>query len=385
MADAQYTINYDEKRHFKNIEFTEGKFIGVSVLGNDQTPAFTGSQFFDSNSDFEEKMNLLKEYCEKKNGQESQEKIMEIKNYSDFMKLSWGEVSTKVADTISKEYGNEAYTVIADMDNDFAYAMFYSYIDGSCDYYRVSYSIDENGTVALGEAKKVHRVWEIIDEPEKVESTMEAKPVEEAQVQDKQEVQEEKAEEATKKEDEKSEEESSKDEKSEEEESSEDEKPEGEESKKEEKEDKFEEVETSEESSASVVEDQPIAQEQFESEEITVDNNHQESPSEEEVSSSTSTSVEGEKEQFDALKLEEKVNLLNSYKDQLGSDKYGEFMSNIMDFESKNDLEVSVLKSIISLKEETSSNRRAFSYAYVNNSEKKGDTGDDWVRRALRR
>lgn len=88
MADAQYTINYDEKRHFKNIEFTEGKFIGVSVLGNDQTPAFTGSQFFDSNSDFEEKMNLLKEYCEKKNGQESQEKIMEIKNYSDFMKLS---------------------------------------------------------------------------------------------------------------------------------------------------------------------------------------------------------------------------------------------------------------------------------------------------------
>lgn len=384
MADAQYTINYDEKRHFKNIEFTEGKFIGVSVLGNDQTPAFTGSQFFDSNSDFEEKMNLLKEYCEKKNGQESQEKIMEIKNYSDFMKLSWGEISTKVADTVSKEYGNEAYTVIADMDNDFAYIMFYSYIDGSCDYYRVSYSIDENGTVALGEAKKVHRVWEIIDNPEEVESTMEAKPVEEAQVQDKQEVQEEKAEEATKKEDEKPEEEkSSDDEKLSEDEKPEEEKSEGEE--KEEKEDKFEEVESSEESPAPVAEDQPIAQEQFESEEITVDNNHQESPSEEEVSSSTPASVEGEKEQFDALKLEEKVDLLNSYKDQLGSDKYGEFMSNIMSFESKNDLEVSVLKSIISLKEETSSNRRAFSYAYVNNSEKKGDTGDDWVRRALRR
>lgn len=262
------------------------------------------------------------------------------------------------------------------MDNDFAYIMFYSYIDGSCDYYRVSYSIDENGTVALGEAKKVHRVWEIIDNPEEVESTMEAKPVEEAQVQDKQEVQEEKAEEATKKEDEKPEEEkSSDDEKPSEDEKPEEEKSEGEE--KEEKEDKFEEVESSEESPAPVAEDQPIAQEQFESEEVTVDNNHQESPSEEEVSSSTPAPVKGEKEQFDALKLEEKVNLLNSYKDQLGSDKYGEFMSNIMSFESKNDLEVSVLKSIISLKEETSSNRRAFSYAYVNNSEKKGDTGDD--------
>ena len=134
------------------------------------------------------------------------------------------------------------------------------------------------------------------------------------------------------------------------------------------------------------------SQEQFESEELTVDNNHQELPSEEKEVSGTSAPTEGKEEQFAAPKpeeevdlLKEKVDLLNSYKDQLDTDKYGEFMSNIMSFENSKDLEVSILKSIVSLKEETSTNRRAFSYAYVNNSEKKDDTGDSWVGRALRR
>lgn len=412
LADAKYTINYDEKRHFKNIEFTEGKFIGVSVLGNDQKPAFTGSQFFSSNSEFEEKMHLLKEYCERKNGQESQEKIMEITNYTDFMKLSWGEISTKVADTISKEYGNEAFTQVADMDGESVYVLFYSYIDGSCDYYRVSYSIDENGTVTLGEAKKVHRTWEEIPEVE-IKTEMSAKPVDEPQeeVQEKKEdmaVADEKEEDSSEKEETsenktedeepkkeedcslvteaaEKEEEEKKEESEESEDKADEEKPSTEEEKKPE-DDKFSTEEVTAAEEAPAVEAAP--QEQFESEESTVDNNNniEELPSEEkEVSSSTSAPVEGEKEQFTAHQLEEKVELLNSYKDQLGSDKYGEFMSKIMSFENSKDLEVSILKSIVSIKQETPSSRRAFSYAYVNNSEKKDDTGEDWIRKALRR
>ena len=53
---VKYTVNYDERKHFKNIEFTAGHFIGVSVLGNDQEPAFTGSAFFASNEQFKQKM-----------------------------------------------------------------------------------------------------------------------------------------------------------------------------------------------------------------------------------------------------------------------------------------------------------------------------------------
>ena len=42
----QYKINRDIYGNFKNIEFTDGELIGLSVLGDNDTPAFTGSEFF---------------------------------------------------------------------------------------------------------------------------------------------------------------------------------------------------------------------------------------------------------------------------------------------------------------------------------------------------
>ena len=82
-SSVQYKINYDEKKHFKNIEFTAGKFVGVSVLGNDQKPAFTGSTFFACDENFESKMKILREYCEKQNDQQEGGNEM---NLQEFMK-----------------------------------------------------------------------------------------------------------------------------------------------------------------------------------------------------------------------------------------------------------------------------------------------------------
>lgn len=81
---VKYVVNYDEKRHFKNIEFTAGKFVGVSVLGSDQKPAFTGSHFFSVDEKFESKMKILKDYCESE-GHNDGGNLM---NIQDFMKLS---------------------------------------------------------------------------------------------------------------------------------------------------------------------------------------------------------------------------------------------------------------------------------------------------------
>lgn len=164
LADAKYVVNYDERRRFKNIEFTGGKFIGVSVLGNDQKPAFTDSSFFTATTDeeFAKKMKILKDFAESENGQKenvSNGGQMKITNYEDFMKLSWGDISSKVNEAICSEYGNEAYTHLADMDNDFAYVVFYSYIDGKQSIYKIVYSVDEDGNVTLGAATPVHREW----------------------------------------------------------------------------------------------------------------------------------------------------------------------------------------------------------------------------------
>ena len=84
-SSVKYIVNYDERKHFKNIEFTAGKFIGVSVLGNDQEPAFTGSAFFASNEQFEQKMEILRKYCEGKTDQMGETKIMDS---TEFLKLS---------------------------------------------------------------------------------------------------------------------------------------------------------------------------------------------------------------------------------------------------------------------------------------------------------
>ncbi len=83
---AKYVVNYDEKKRFKNIEFTAGHFVGVSVLGKDQQPAFTGSRFFTADERFEEKMKILKEYCERKE-LEKQNGGIEM-NLNDFLTLS---------------------------------------------------------------------------------------------------------------------------------------------------------------------------------------------------------------------------------------------------------------------------------------------------------
>ena len=49
--DTTYTINKDANGKVQNIEFTAGSLLGLSVLGDDEKPAFTGSEFFKNKQD----------------------------------------------------------------------------------------------------------------------------------------------------------------------------------------------------------------------------------------------------------------------------------------------------------------------------------------------
>lgn len=155
---VKYTVNYDEKKHFKNIEFTAGHFVGVSVLGKNQKPAFTGSAFFSADEIFEAKMKLLKEYCEQKN--EETQSGEDTMNFTEFMKLSWGDISEKVAEALGNEYNEEYYWYIVDFFDDSIIVKMYSYLDGKISLNRVGYSVDDNGVVALGKVNEVHVVYE---------------------------------------------------------------------------------------------------------------------------------------------------------------------------------------------------------------------------------
>ena len=160
---VEYVINYDEKKHFKNVEFTAGSIIGLSVLGKEQRPAFTGSSFFSYDDNFAEKMQILKDYCE---GNTAQEQGGNQMNLQEFMALSWGEISAAVEQALDKEYGNEYYTYIVDMFDDKAIFKAYSYLDGSLKLFSINYSLNESSEVVFGNIEEVRVTYEPISKPE---------------------------------------------------------------------------------------------------------------------------------------------------------------------------------------------------------------------------
>ena len=414
-TDAKYVINYDAHRHFKNIEFTDGKFVGVSVLGNDQEPAFTGSQFFtaEAQETLEAKLKLLRDYC----SQAAQENLdqkektsnggfsMQITNYSEFRKLTWGETATKLDETLTKEYGNEAYTSIEDREDGFVYVKFYSYLDGSVSLYRIQYSLADDGSVQLGDRKPVRRTWEVI--PEKAETspaaaTAEEAPVDEvvssvaeepqdgkdaavATVAENNEPKEAeadvadsvvKATEAT----------------TIEVAAPEETKPSEEVAEPTEKADETVAGEnlTAVENATATREVSPATlnttiganeEENAEGEQSSEqqNNNH---------SASASTLDQSEREEFEALKKQEKLNFLTSYKDKLSDEDFQRFAAELDNYSSKESLEVEILRAALAhSQEEKSSIRRAAFYSCTadHNALKKEDNDEAWIKRALRR
>ena len=420
-TDAKYVINYDAHRHFKNIEFTDGKFVGVSVLGNDQEPAFTGSQFFtaEAQETLEAKLKLLRDYC----SQAAQENLdqkektsnggfsMQITNYSEFRKLTWGETATKLDETLTKEYGNEAYASIEDREDGFVYVKFYSYLDGSVSLYRIQYSLADDGSVQLGDRKPVRRTWEVI--PEKAETSPAAATAEEAPVD---EVVSSVAEEpqdgkdaavATVAENHEPKEAEAEAEakadvadsvvKATEATTIEVATPEETKPSEEVAEPTEKAVETVAGENLTAVEDATATREVSPATLNTTIGANEEENAEGEQSSeqqnnnhsaSASTLDQSEREEFEALKKQEKLNFLTSYKDKLSDEDFQRFAAELDNYSSKESLEVEILRAALAhSQEEKSSIRRAAFYSCTadHNALKKEDNDEAWIKRALRR
>ena len=396
-SSVQYKINYDEKKHFKNIEFTAGKFVGVSVLGNDQKPAFSGSAFFACDENFENKMKILREYCEKQNDQLEGGNEM---NLQEFMKLSWGEVSTKVEQAVAKEYQNDAYCYIVDMFEDAAIVRFYYYMESGSKLMKINYSCDENGNVCLGNIVEVRVTYEEVVEVSNTATEVEQVGVENA-TEDIKENEEEKESEVVEEKDEKDEKEfvdESKDEEEEDvtEEPSEEKEEEDFSKDEEEKEECTEESKDEEDDKvvcAACGDEVNENEEEKSTAEAADVSNAEVTEVEREVSDGTQTTEEtntgsasftdSERAEFEALKREKKVNLLNSYKECLDEEEFNTFLGSIDSFEEK-DLENELLKAYKASKENEPKHQRAFAFApIVENKNADRNSVDDFIRRNL--
>ena len=122
--------------------------------------------------------------------------------------------------------------------------------------------------------------------------------------------------------------------------------------------------------------------------------NNDESSSQQEVSTASSaTFTESDRAEFEALKREKKIALVNSYKDKISEEDFNSFISKIEDFNSDESLELALLKSYKKHQEDINSNikpMRAFAFAPANLNNNNGNNNadyslDSFVRKNIRK
>ena len=315
-------------------------------------------------------------------------------NLQEFMKLSWGEVSTKVEQAVAKEYQNDAYCYIVDMFEDAAIVRFYYYMESGSKLMKIKYTCDDNGNVCLGDIVEVRVAYEEVVEVSNTATEVEQVGVENA-TEDIKEDEEEKESEVVEEKDEKDEDfveskeedeeevtEESSDEKEEEEEEFTEESP-----KEDEEDDKVvcaacgDEVNEDEEEKSTAEAADVSNAEVTETERVVSDGDEQVST--EETNTSSASFTNSERAEFEALKREKKINLLNSYKESLSEEEFNNFLGSIDSFEEK-DLEIELLKAYKASKDKEPKKTRAFAFAPIlENKNAERNSIDDFIRSNL--
>lgn len=353
---VQYTVNYDNKMKIQNIEFIKGELIGASVLGDNQKPAFTGSTFFSQDSDFQHKMEILKDYCLSK---QKEERGIDMEGtILNFIELSWGEKTKLVFDALEQRYGQYHVYPIDWFDSSVVAYIYYDQTDSTI-LTRIFYSF-ENEMVTLGDAEQVRIAYEAINKAteivEEAQETVET--AEEMSCGDDEEDKKEEENCETVIEDaecggEDKEEEEKKEDMAVEETVAEEEKEEDD-KKEEDKEDVKEEEMSLEPQTDNSVEDENS----IENSTLLENEEQGANTTSNEETTNTSTFTDSERQEFEALKFEKKVNLLNSYKDSLPEDVITSFETQISDL-SYDDLEASLAKEFRRVSLEQNSSKKS--------------------------
>lgn len=155
----KYKINRDATGHFKNIEFQQGEFVGLSVLGDSETPAFTNSGFFTADTEFQNFVAECHQNFDRfltylnKNGGNIQ--VMEF-NFNQFLdkvaeaaKLTMQEFQEKIYRWLDN---NGVFGCLVENTED--YAIICVYEENGCNLYK--YAIENNdGELSLGNREQV--------------------------------------------------------------------------------------------------------------------------------------------------------------------------------------------------------------------------------------
>lgn len=150
------TVEYEvfKENGKTKIAFKKARLAGLSVLGTGQKPAFTGSEFFIDRKDLRERFENFFSCLEQKDrgaSMENKEKFVELLN---FIRLSYDEKRRMVCEYAQTQFGDDYAVFVREMFDDTCTLEILSFADWSSEYKMYDYSIDEVEGVKLENERK---------------------------------------------------------------------------------------------------------------------------------------------------------------------------------------------------------------------------------------
>ena len=150
--DTTYEINKDSSGKIINMEFKTGSLLGLSVLGDHQDPAFTGSGFFNEDSElmqifmgFRSQIKSFTKHITQR-GEDMENKVFE--SALSFLKRAYSEKISIMYKKLYEKYGDEFY--VPQIFDDYVVIGYWN--GEEVEYSRLPYSEDEDGDIIFGDS-----------------------------------------------------------------------------------------------------------------------------------------------------------------------------------------------------------------------------------------
>ena len=189
----KYKINRDPNGRFMNLEFISGDFVGLSVLGDSEQPAFSGSEFFTTNEDFvkiiEQSEAKFSKFINLLNNNGGKLEVFNSEAFfqkcaENFAKITMQEFTRKIYAALERI---ENYGYIVENTDEYAVVCHWNADENRCMYTKYSIT-EENGELALLNPVEVYAKYLTQEEIQKVESPINtAKALEEEEEEEKEE------------------------------------------------------------------------------------------------------------------------------------------------------------------------------------------------------
>ena len=314
----------------RKIRFTEGSLIGLSVLGTNQKPAFTGSEFFMASdfSDMRERFDNFFSFLENNGrGEQTMDNKTQFESYVNFVKLSYTEKMRKAESTLQEQVGDRFAVVIEDMDDNSFVAGKLDFESWTMNHFKYDYQVTD-AEFTISNERAAFRKFLTIEELNYLDSFGVPAPKEE-----KKDEEEEKPEQAAAVEPKEEEEEKETTQAS----STEDEEVEGKEEEEKEEEMAAKEEETNEPEPEKEEEEEKVAKAQDIKEEED-DEEEEDEPSKEdeddkEFSQHTSTLSDSERQELEVFRRQAKERLINEYEGLLDKDVLADFTNRVNEYD----------------------------------------------------